>query len=66
MRRAADLPRAEARPLTERVSHYFAADPPEQFDAVIHFDRTHAGEPLDNHPGPGRVRGAARDLSQRV
>jgi erythromycin esterase-like protein len=35
------------RPNTERVSHYFAADLPEQFDAVIHFDRTHAVEPLD-------------------
>jgi erythromycin esterase-like protein len=35
------------RPRTERVSHYFAADLPAQFDAVIHFDRTRAVEPLD-------------------
>jgi erythromycin esterase-like protein len=39
------------RPHTERVSHYFAADLPAQFDAVIHFDRTHAVEPLDLAPG---------------
>jgi erythromycin esterase-like protein len=35
------------RPATERVSHYFAADLPRQFDGVIHFDRTRALEPLD-------------------
>jgi erythromycin esterase-like protein len=35
------------RPDTERVSHYFIASLPEQFDAVIHFDDTHAVEPLD-------------------
>ena len=39
------------RPRTERVSHYFAADLPAQFDAVIHFDRTRAVEPLDLTPG---------------
>ncbi|HEX6125991.1 MAG TPA: erythromycin esterase family protein [Pyrinomonadaceae bacterium] len=35
------------RPETERQSHYFYANVPEQFDGVIHFDRTRAVEPLD-------------------
>lgn len=35
------------RPQTERVSHYFAARLPEQFDAVLHFDETRAVEPLE-------------------
>jgi erythromycin esterase-like protein len=35
------------RPETERLSHYFDARLPEQFDAVIHFDETSAVEPLD-------------------
>jgi erythromycin esterase-like protein len=35
------------RPETERVSHYFQAQLPRQFDAVLHFDRTQAVEPLD-------------------
>jgi len=35
------------RPETERVSHYFYADLPRQFNAVIHFDRTRAVKPLD-------------------
>ena len=34
-------------PKTERVSHYFHARLPEQFDAVLHFDETRAVEPLD-------------------
>ena len=34
-------------PQTERISHYFNAVLPEQFDAVLHFDETHALEPLD-------------------
>jgi erythromycin esterase-like protein len=34
-------------PETERLSHYFEARLPEQFDAVIHFDETRAVEPLD-------------------
>lgn len=34
-------------PQTERYSHYFFANLPRQFDAVIHFDETHALEPLD-------------------
>jgi erythromycin esterase-like protein len=39
------------RPETERVSHYFEARLPLQFDAIIHFDRTRAVEPLDHSPG---------------
>lgn len=35
------------RPETERISHYFYADLPRQFDGVIHFDTTRAVEPLD-------------------
>lgn len=35
------------RPETERQSHYFYADLPQQFDAVLHFDVTHAVEPLE-------------------
>jgi erythromycin esterase-like protein/predicted phosphoribosyltransferase len=35
------------RPQTERRSHYFHARMEEQFDVVIHFDRTTAVEPLD-------------------
>jgi erythromycin esterase-like protein len=38
-------------PKTERLSHYFKARLPEQVDAVIHFDETRAGEPLDLTPG---------------
>jgi erythromycin esterase-like protein len=39
------------RPESERVSHYFEARLPRQFDAVIHFDQTRAVEPLDRTPG---------------
>src|SRR5207237_2798557 len=35
------------RPETERWSHYFQAHLSQQFDAVIHFDKTRAVEPLD-------------------
>jgi len=35
------------RPETERVSHYFRANLPRQFDAVFHFDDTGALEPLE-------------------
>ena len=35
------------RPESERISHYFNARPAAQFDAVIHFDRTRAVEPLE-------------------
>lgn len=38
-------------PETERYSHYFEAELPRQFDAVIHFDRSRALEPLDRVPG---------------
>ena len=38
-------------PRSERVSHYFHARLPEQFDAVIHVDETRAVEPLEVTPG---------------
>lgn len=34
-------------PQTERLSHYFHASLPFQFDAVIHIDRTRAFEPIE-------------------
>lgn len=37
-------------PQTERMSHYFQASLPRQFDAVIHYDRTRAVEPLERWP----------------
>jgi erythromycin esterase-like protein len=35
------------RPETERTSHYFHAQLPHQFDAVLHYDVTRAVEPLE-------------------
>jgi erythromycin esterase-like protein len=35
------------RPETERLSHYFHARLPKQFDAIIHIDKTQAVEPLE-------------------
>ncbi|HZS18549.1 MAG TPA: erythromycin esterase family protein, partial [Candidatus Udaeobacter sp.] len=35
------------RPETERMSHYFWARLPDQFDAILHFDETRAVEPLE-------------------
>jgi erythromycin esterase-like protein len=35
------------RPETERLSHYFKAIIPEQFDAILHYDTTRAVEPLE-------------------
>ena len=35
------------RPESERISHYFRARLPQQFDAVFHVDRTSALEPLE-------------------
>jgi erythromycin esterase-like protein len=35
------------RPETEVISHYFRALLPDQFDAVLHIDETHALEPLE-------------------
>jgi erythromycin esterase-like protein len=40
------------RPETERLSHYFSAEIAAQFDAVIHFDETHALQPLDEVQWP--------------
>lgn len=39
------------RPERERVSHYFEARLPDQFDALIHYDQTRAVEPLDRTVG---------------
>jgi erythromycin esterase-like protein len=39
------------RPQSERVSHYFAARLSEQFDGVIHFDKTRSVVPLDKTSG---------------
>ena len=39
------------RPRTERISHYFWARLPEQFDAVVHVDETRAVEPLERTAG---------------
>jgi erythromycin esterase-like protein len=38
-------------PESERVSHYFYATLPDQFDVVIHFDETRAVEPLERSAG---------------
>jgi erythromycin esterase-like protein len=35
------------RPDSERISHYFRARLPDQFDALFHIDETHALEPLE-------------------
>jgi erythromycin esterase-like protein len=35
------------RPETERMSHYFRARLPHQFDAMLHYDITRAVEPLE-------------------
>ena len=34
-------------PRSERQSHYFHAQLPDQFDAILHFDETRAVEPLE-------------------
>jgi erythromycin esterase-like protein len=38
------------RPETERLSHYFEARLPDQFDVVLHYDQTRAVEPLERTP----------------
>jgi erythromycin esterase-like protein len=38
-------------PRTERWSHYFMADLPAQFDAVLHYDESRALQPLDADSG---------------
>ena len=40
------------RPETERASHYFEASLSQQFDAVLHVDRSHALHPLDGAAPP--------------
>jgi erythromycin esterase-like protein len=36
-------------PRSERVSHYFHAQLPDQFDAILHFDQSRAVEPLERN-----------------
>jgi erythromycin esterase-like protein len=38
------------RPESERLSHYFWARLPQQFDALLFFDKTQAVEPLERNP----------------
>ena len=38
-------------PETERQSHYFAVRLADQFDALLHFDRTRAVEPFERTAG---------------
>lgn len=38
------------RPETERMSHYFQARLPDQFDVLLHYDQTRAVEPLERTP----------------
>jgi erythromycin esterase-like protein len=38
------------KPESERLSHYFHASLPEQFDGVLHLDHTRAVEPLERTP----------------
>lgn len=38
-------------PQSERISHYFHARLPEQFDAIVHVDQTRALEPLERTAG---------------
>lgn len=53
------------RPETERISHYFNSKLPEQFDAVIHIDRTTAIRPLDDGEAPAMDL-PARDPAARL
>lgn len=53
------------RPLTERYSHYFHASLPEQFEVIIHMDRTTAIRPLDQSVAPARDRPSA-DAAGRI
>src|SRR5438046_9087723 len=50
------------RPQSERLSHYFHARLPEQFDAIIHINETSAIEPLGAHQRMGRRR-ISRNIS---
>jgi erythromycin esterase-like protein len=38
------------KPHTELISHYFRASILEQFDALFHYDKTRAVEPLERTP----------------
>ncbi|HEY7089330.1 MAG TPA: erythromycin esterase family protein [Tepidisphaeraceae bacterium] len=43
------------KPETERLSHYYHARLADQFDAMIHVDRTRAVEPLETKAQPPRI-----------
>ncbi|HEY9317014.1 MAG TPA: erythromycin esterase family protein [Achromobacter sp.] len=59
MRQRLETPRLERfigviyRPETERQSHYAKASLPQQFDAYLWMDQTHAVEPLPGPQGAG-------------
>jgi erythromycin esterase-like protein len=53
------------RPETERISHYFQAAVPQQFDAVVHFDETEVVEPLISRPD-GSPQASCRRLIRAV
>ena len=53
------------RPRTERLSHYFYALLPDQFDLVVHVDKTTAVRPLDPaHPSWEEEHVAKEDLPE--
>ena len=52
------------RPETERASHYFEATLPQQFDAVLHYDVTHAVEPLERNARWDRGEGQGSGLPE--
>jgi erythromycin esterase-like protein len=54
------------RPETERLSHYFYADLPAQFDALLHFDETRAVEPLERAASWGDEREAPETFPSGV
>jgi len=53
------------RPRTERQSHYFYSQLPEQFDAMIHVDHTIAVQPLEpGHPSWEEEHIAKEDVAE--
>ena len=53
-------------PATERQSHYFRALLPQQFDVLLHFDRTNALQPLEPVTAEQRAALAERRASKRA
>jgi erythromycin esterase-like protein len=54
------------RPETERRSHYHAARIADQFDVVVHVDRTRAVEPLDGFAPPRMTAELAQSIPVRI